>query len=114
VISASTATTETSACWAVATNNGRFVFVANTGSASLSGYAVTQGALSLLDPDGKSAVTGAGPGDLAITQNSQNLYALNGAAHTITSFGVSQSTGTLSVAAAPLTVPTGVVGLAAK
>lgn len=114
VISASAPTTETSACWVVATNNGRFVFVANTGSASLSGYAVTQGALSLLDPDGKSGVTGAGPADLAITQNSQNLYNLSGGAHTITSFNVSQSTGALSVAAAPLTVPAGAVGLAAK
>lgn len=114
VISASAPTTETSACWVVATNNGRFVFVANTGSASVSGYAVTQGALSLLDPDGKSGVTGAGPADLAITQNSQNLYNLSGGAHTITSFNVSQSTGALTVAAPPLTVPPGAVGLAAK
>lgn len=114
VISASAPTTETSACWVVATNNGRFVFVANTGSASVSGYSVTQGVLSLLDPDGKSGVTGAGPADLAITQNSQNLYNLSGGAHTITSFNVSQSTGALTVAAPPLTVPAGAVGLAAK
>jgi hypothetical protein len=98
----------------VATNNGRFVFVTNAVSASVSGYSVNQGALSLLDPDGKSGVTGAGANDLAITQNSQNLYTLNGGAHTITSFDVSQSTGALTVAAPPLTVPAGAVGLAAK
>ena len=114
VISASVPTTESSACWVVATNNGRFVFVSNTGSASISAYSVTQGSLSLLDPDGKSAQTGAAPGDNAVSQNSQNLYTLNGGAHTITSFDVSQSTGTLTVAAPPLTVPVGVVGLAAK
>lgn len=114
VISASAPTTETSACWVVATNNGRFVFVTNASSASVSGYSVTGGALALLDPDGKSGVTGAGATDLAITQNSQNLYTLNGGAHTITSFNVSQSTGALSVAADPLTVPAGAVGLAAK
>lgn len=114
VISASAATTETSACWVVATNNGRFVFVTNAVSASVSGYSVNQGVLSLLDPDGKSGVTGAGANDLAITQNSQNLYTLNGGAHTITSFDVSQSTGALTVAAPPLAVPAGAVGLAAK
>jgi len=114
VISASTPTTETAACWIVATNNGRFVYATNAGSASVSGYAVRQGALSLLDADGKSATTGAGPSDLAITQNSQTLYTLNGGAHTITSFGVSQSTGELTVAAAPVAVPVGAVGLAAK
>jgi len=114
VISASTPTTETAACWIVATNNGRFVYATNAGSASVSGYSVRQGALTLLDADGKSATTGAGPTDLAITQNSQTLYTLNGGAHTITAFSVSQSTGDLTIAAPPATVPTGVVGLAAK
>ncbi len=114
VISASAPTTETSACWVVATNNGRFVFVTNASSASVTGYSVDQGSLSLLVPGGKSANTGAGATDIAITRNSHNLYTLNGGAHTITSFDVSQSTGTLSVTAPPVTVPAGVVGLAAK
>jgi 6-phosphogluconolactonase len=114
VISASVPTTETAACWIVATNNGKFVYATNAGSASVSGYSVRQGALALLDADGKTATTGAGPTDLAITQNSQTLYTLNGGAHTITAFSVSQSTGDLTVAAPPVTVPTGVVGLAAK
>jgi 6-phosphogluconolactonase (cycloisomerase 2 family) len=114
VISASTPTTETSACWAVATNNGRFVFVTNASSASVTGYSVDQGSLSLLVADGKSGNTGAGATDVAITENSHNLYTLNGGAHTITSFDVSQATGQLSVTAPPVAVPAGVVGLAAK
>ena len=114
VISASAPTTETAACWIVATNNGKFVYATNAGSASVSGYSVRQGALTLLDPDGKTATTGAGPADVAITQNSQTLYTLNGGAHTITAFSVSQSTGDLAIAAPAVTVPTGVVGLAAK
>ncbi len=114
VISASVPTTETSACWLVATNNGDFVFATNALSASVSGYSVHQGQLALLDADGKSGQTGMAPSDEAITENSHFLYTLNGGAHTISSFGVSQSTGALNVAGSPLAVPTGAVGLAAK
>ena len=34
------ATTETAACWVVVTGNGRYAYTTNTGSASVSGYAV--------------------------------------------------------------------------
>jgi 6-phosphogluconolactonase len=114
VISASVPTMETSACWAVATNNGRFVFVTNATSGSVSGYSLRQGQATLLQADGKSAITGAAPTDEAISQNSQFLYTLNGGSHTISSFGVSQATGELSTAGAPAAVPVGVVGIAAK
>jgi len=114
VISASVPTTETSACWAVATNNGRFVFVTNATSGSVSGYSVRQGQAELLKADGKSAVTGAAPTDEAISQNSQFLYTLNGGSHTISSFGVSQATCELTAAGAAASVPVGVVGIAAK
>ncbi|HEX8943251.1 MAG TPA: beta-propeller fold lactonase family protein [Gemmatimonadaceae bacterium] len=113
LISASVATTETAACWVVATNNGRFVYAANAGSASVSGYSVRQGQLSLLTAGGKSGNTGASPTDEAISQNSQFLYTLNGGSHTISAFGVSQANGDLS-AVGSATVPAGVVGLAGK
>jgi len=113
VISASVPTTETSACWAVATNNGRFVFVTNATSGSVSGYSVRQGQATLLQADGQSALTGAAPTDEAITQNSQFLYTVNGGSHTISAFGVSQATGELSSVGAAA-VPVGAVGIAAK
>jgi 6-phosphogluconolactonase len=114
VISASVPTTETAACWIVATNNGRFVYVANTGSASVSAYSVGQGQLALLDADGKSGQTDASPADEAITQNGHFLYTLNGGSHTISSFGVSQATGELTVSGAATAIPAGAVGIAAK
>jgi 6-phosphogluconolactonase len=114
VISASSPTTETSACWIVVTNNGRFVYATNATSGSVSGYSAQQGQLDLLDPDGKSALTGAGPTDEAISQNSHFLYTVNGGAHTITGFAVSQATGSLSAAGSPVAVPVGAVGIAAK
>lgn len=113
VISASAATTETSACWTVATTNGKFVYVTNAVSGSVTGYGSRQGELSRLDADGESATTGATPTDMAISHNSQALYTLNGGAHTITGFGVSQATGVLTSVGA-VTVPAGAVGIAAK
>jgi len=113
VISASTPTTETAACWIVATNNSKFVYATNAGSASVSGYSARGGVLQLLDADGKSGVTGAGATDVAITANSQYLYSVNGGAHTISVFGVSQSRGDLS-AGTPVSIPVGAVGIAAK
>ncbi len=113
VISASTPTTETSACWIVATNNGKFVYSTNASSASVSGFEARQGALELLVAGGKSGVTGAGATDVAITGNSQFLYTLNGGAHTISLFGVSQSTGNLNALGA-ISVPVGAAGIAAK
>ena len=113
VISGSTPTTETSACWIVATNNSKFVYATNASSASVSGFSARKGVLELLNADGKSGVTGAGATDLAITANSQYVYTLNGGSHTISVFGVSQSSGDLS-AGAPVSVPAGAAGIAAK
>ena len=113
VISASVPTTETAACWIVASKNGKFVYATNAGSASISGYAARKGDLSLLDAGGKSATTGAAPIDVAISSNGQFVYSLNNGAHTITGFGVSQSSGGLA-AEGGATVPVGAVGLAAR
>jgi 6-phosphogluconolactonase len=112
-LTASAPTTETAACWIVATNNSKFVYATNASSASVSGFSVAKGALDLLTPGGKTGTTGAGATDVAITRNSQFLYSLNGGAHTITGFGVSQANGSLDADGA-ISVPTGAVGLAAK
>ncbi|MBI5040875.1 MAG: beta-propeller fold lactonase family protein, partial [Gammaproteobacteria bacterium] len=73
-ISAAVPTTETAACWVVITGNGRYAYTTNAGSGSLAGYAIGRdGRLSLLDPDGRSGVTGAGstPIDMALSNNSR-------------------------------------------
>jgi 6-phosphogluconolactonase len=79
-ISPSIATTETAACWVVVTPNGRFAYVTNTGSGSISGYAIDfDGTVELLDADGRTGVTGDGstPIDMAITDDGGVLYSLN-------------------------------------
>jgi len=72
-------TRQTAACWAAATPDGRFAYVANAGSASVTGYSVDpDGALSLLQADGLSGSTGAGtsPVDLASSRDGRFLYVL--------------------------------------
>jgi 6-phosphogluconolactonase (cycloisomerase 2 family) len=114
-VSGSVATTETAACWTVLTKNRRYAYVTNTGSGSVTGYAVAEdGSLSLLDGDGVTGVTGAGssPIDAAVT-NSGFMYVLNAGAHTISAFRV-RADGSLEPLAGAAGLPTGAVGLAAR
>jgi 6-phosphogluconolactonase len=88
-ISPSVGTTETAACWIVVTKNGRFAYTTNTGSGSISGYAVGRdGALTLLDAGGQTGLTGPGPIDMALTRSSRFLYSLNSGDGTISGFRV--------------------------
>ena len=85
------ATTETAACWVVITPTGRYAYTTNTGSGSISGYAIDfDGSLQLLDPDGRTGVTGEGsaPIDLTVTDNGRFLYSLNSGNNTISGFRV--------------------------
>ena len=94
-ISPSVGTTETAACWVAVTPNGRFVYATNTGSGSVSGYAVDfDGTIELLG-DGRSGVTGdgSGPIDLAITDGGRFLYTLNAGTHTLGAFLVKHDGG---------------------
>jgi len=90
-ISPSAATTETAACWVAITPNQRYAYTTNTGSASVSGYAIgADGSLTLLNPDGVTGVTGAGPIDMDITRSSRLLYTLNAAGQSISAFQVGE------------------------
>jgi 6-phosphogluconolactonase len=108
------ATTETAACWVVVTRNGSYTYTTNTGSNSISGYAIApSGDLTLLDADGRTAVTGAGPIDAALSRNSRFLYTLSDGAHEIAAFAVNAD-GSLDSLAVVGGLPTGAVGLAAS
>jgi 6-phosphogluconolactonase len=75
-VTASAGTTETAACWIAVTNNGRFAYAGNAGSASVSGYRIApDGSLTLLDADGRTGVAPAGVIDLATSRDSRTLYA---------------------------------------
>jgi 6-phosphogluconolactonase (cycloisomerase 2 family) len=64
---------QAAACWSVLAQG--HVFVANAGSASITGYNEdATGGLTLHDASGVTATTGAGPVDIAATQDGQFLY----------------------------------------
>jgi 6-phosphogluconolactonase len=116
VTSPSVPTTETSACWVAVTANGRFAYTANTGSGSISGYRVgADGALTLLDADGVTGVTGpgSGPADMTMSADGRFLYCRGGNG-TLSAFSVSAN-GSLSPLGGGIGgLPPGTTGLAGR
>jgi 6-phosphogluconolactonase (cycloisomerase 2 family) len=112
-LSGSVATTETAACWVAVSPGGRYAYVTNTGSNTVSGFRVHPwGRLSLLDPDGVTSRTGSGPIDLAFAGGGRLLYTLNGGSHSISGFEV-RPDGGLSALSSAGEVPLGANGMVA-
>lgn len=91
VISPSVSTTETAACWIATTPDGKYVYAANAGSGSISGYRVDRdGSISLLDSDGRTGVVGAGSSviDLGVSVNGRYLYVLARGFGSVYSFSI--------------------------
>jgi len=100
LITPSAETTETAACWAIVSNDGRFTYVTNAGSGSISGYRVGfDGSLTLLDTNGVTGNTGkdTGPLDMAASPDGRNLYTLNGGSDTIGAFRIKVKGGLASL-----------------
>jgi 6-phosphogluconolactonase (cycloisomerase 2 family) len=113
-IAASVGTTESAACWVVVTPDGRFAYVTNTASNTISGYAVgADGSLELLDADGRTGITGGGPIDLAITDGGRFLYTLNSGSQTISAFRIGED-GSLTALPYAASVPAGANGLVVR
>jgi 6-phosphogluconolactonase len=114
VVSRSVGTTETAACWVVVTGDGRYAYTTNTGSGSISGYRIRKdGRLSLLDADGVTGMTGAGPIDLALTNGDRYLYSLDSGSGTISAFRV-RADGSLRAFRGVSGIRAGANGLAAR
>ncbi|MFL5673897.1 MAG: lactonase family protein [Chloroflexota bacterium] len=114
VIDGPNATGQGSACWATTTPDGRFAYVANTGSATVTGFAIGRdGSLQMLNANGITGSTGAAPSDLHTTARGTYLYVLNGGADSISAFRVG-SDGSLSGLPGVGGLPAPGVGLAAS
>ncbi len=107
---------QAAACWSVVARG--HVFVANAGSASITGYNETAaGGLSLHDASGVTATTGAGPVDLAVTPDGGFLYQLANGAGSIDEFRVNANgslTSIGTVANLGVVSGTGAEGIAAS
>ena len=116
LISAAVGTTETAACWAVVSNDGRFTYVTNAGSDSISGYRIGfDGSLELLDAGGVTANTGnnSGPLDMVVSSDGRSLYTLNGRNDTIGVFSI-KAKGGLASKNSHIDVPASANGLAIR
>jgi len=76
LVSGAVLTHQGAPCWAVVTNDGRIGFTGN-GAGSVSAFAIApDGAISLVDANGGTALIGAGINDIALSHNSRYLYVL--------------------------------------
>jgi len=89
---------QTAPCWVAITKNGRFAYTTNTGTSNISGYRIRHnGGLVLFHDGGNTASTGSGsaPIDMAVSNNSQYLYALSHGTNTISVFRIDNGHGRL-------------------
>jgi 6-phosphogluconolactonase (cycloisomerase 2 family) len=116
-ISVGVPTTQSAACWVVITGNQRFAYTSDTGSGTISGYAVSRsGELQLLTYTGVSGSTGdssSKPIDLALSRDSRFLYSLNSGSHSVSAFRV-RADGSLQNLPGLSGIPAAANGLAAQ
>src|SRR3989454_46442 len=113
LVSGAVLTHQGAPCWAVVTNDGRIGFTGN-GAGSVSAFTIApDGAISLVDANGGTALIGAGINDIALSHNSRYLYVLQtGGAQAIHRVRV-QADGHLTALGPIAGLPNGTRGLAA-
>jgi 6-phosphogluconolactonase (cycloisomerase 2 family) len=115
-VSGTVPTTETAACWTAITPDGKFAYVTNTPDNSISGFSIgANGSLTMLDADGRTAVTGAGslPIDVAASSDGDFLYVLTAGTHRILTYAIGANGG-LSARPGVSNLPKAANGLAVR
>ena len=115
-VTGSAADHQSAPCWIATTNDGLYAYTTNTGSGTVSGYSVGfSGVLHLLDANGQTASLGASsaPVDLAISNDSRNLYVLGPGTGIIDGFWIAAN-GSLSRVTGVSGLPTSASGLAVR
>jgi len=107
---------QTAACWVVATPGGRYAYVANTPSATITGLRVRRdGSLEMLDSSGVTArlTDGSAPTDMGVSRNGRFLYVLNSGIGIVGAYRIRPNGSLVSLAEMP-GLPPGAAGLAAR
>jgi 6-phosphogluconolactonase len=113
-ISASVPTSQTAACWVALARHGRFAYVTNTGSGSVTGFRVDRtGSVTLLNANGVTGITGGSPIDAAVSRDQHTLFVLTPNTGKITAFRV-RPDGSLINLGVALGVAGSATGLAAR
>jgi 6-phosphogluconolactonase len=116
IISASVPTDQSAACWLISSLDQRFIYTANAGSGSLSGFAVgSDGSIHALNPSGRTADTGAGshPVDMSLSNDGRFLFTLANGNGTLLGFRT-RPDGSLQPVAGINGLPTSTAGLAGR
>ena len=116
LITGSAPTHQGAACWVVITQNDKFAFTSDTASGVITGFSLSRdGSLTILDPQGVSASTGAGssPTDLALSENSEFLFSLNPGSGTIAGWRIGLD-GALAFTGTAAGIPASASGIAAR
>ncbi len=113
-ISASVPANQSAACWVVLARHGRFAYITNTGSGTISGFQVDRrGALTPLNVDGLTGVSGGNPLDAAVGTDQKTMYVLSPKIGAIVVFEVRPDGSLINVGSA-LGVPLTATGLVAR
>ena len=101
------------ACWVVVSKNGKYAYITNTATGTISSYAIARdGSLRLISS--VAATTGAGPIDMDFSDDGQTLFVLTAGAKSIQSFEIDSSSGNLTALASVAGLPAGANGLVAQ
>jgi len=116
VISGSVPNSQTASCWVVITNDGKFAFVSNTGSGTISSYRIgaDNGSLTLLNPVAATTGMGSAPIDMTLSVNSRFLFVLLGGTQSVASFRIGGGNESLTPVDTAGGLPFGAQGIAAK
>jgi 6-phosphogluconolactonase len=113
VISASVGTQQTAACWVAVTPNGRYAYLTNTGSGTVSLYRIGRDGRVALAQSVAAGTAGTGPIDAYVSENGRKLFVLNGRVQQIAAYRIAGD-GSLTAAGGASGLPAGSVGLVAN
>jgi 6-phosphogluconolactonase len=114
VVSGSVPNFQTASCWVVVTNSGRYAYVSNTGSGTVSSYRIGEGgALTLLEAVAADTGPTSAPIDIALNNSSRYLYVHLAGLQSVTAFRV-ESDGSLTPIGVTGGLPFGAQGIAAR
>jgi 6-phosphogluconolactonase len=114
VISGSVPTKQSAACWVVLARQGRYAYVTNTGSGTVTGYRVDRSsALTPLSIDGVTGVSGGNPLDAATGVDQRVMYVLTPKIGKIVVFQVRPDGGLVNLGGA-IGVPAAATGLVVR
>lgn len=114
LVSGTVADEQSAPCWIAITADDQYAYATNTASGTVSGYALEDGELTLLDSDGMTgnAGEGSGPTDMTLDRYSNHLYVIGSKSHQLVGFEVSFDGSLSPMTSGPL-LPDAAAGLVA-